>query len=155
MEKDTPAPTGSEPGRILLPRWATPLLTLAAVALVPWTIWLTFTLPSRHVTTDWDVAWVGFDVALVGVFVATAWAAIRGSQWLVPCASAAGTMLVCDAWFDVVTSGGPERTEALLAAFFVELPLAAACVFIVYDAEKFRRATIVRYAATMRRLRGR
>jgi hypothetical protein len=65
-------------------------------------------------------------------------------------------MLVCDAWFDIVTSSGPmERFEAVLQAALAELPLAAACAFIVYDAEKFRQATVVRYAATLRRLRGR
>ncbi len=48
-----------------------------------------------------------------------------------------------------------ERFEAVLQAAFAELPLAAACAFIVYDAEKFRQATVVRYTATLRRLRGR
>jgi hypothetical protein len=46
-------------------------------------------------------------------------------------------MLLCDAWFDVVTSGGGgERVEALLEAVFAELPLAALCGVIVYDAER-------------------
>ena len=48
---------------------------LVAVALVPWTLYLTFTLPSRHVTFHYDLAWVGFDVALAASFAATAWAA--------------------------------------------------------------------------------
>ena len=53
-----------EPLRIPLPRRLTVLLALVAVALVPWTLYLTFTLPSRHVTIHYDLAWVGFDVAL-------------------------------------------------------------------------------------------
>jgi len=145
-----------DPAQVPLPRWVTPVLTVAAVGLLPWTLWLTFTLPSRHVTQHYDVAWVGFDVALLAAFSATSWCAIRGYQWLVPFAAATGTMLVCDAWFDIVTSsGGMERFEAVLQAVFAELPLAAACGFIVYDAEKFRQATVVRYTATLRRLRGR
>jgi hypothetical protein len=145
-----------DPERVPMPRWVTTLLTVCAVALLPWTVWLTFTLPSRHVTTDYDVAWVGFDVALVAAFAATSWCAVRGSEWLVPLAAATGTMLVCDAWFDITTSaGGTERLEALLEAVFVELPLAAACAFIVYDAERFRHATVVRYASAIHRLRSR
>lgn len=147
---------GGSVGRVPAARWAVPLLTLAAAGLVPWTVWLTFTLPSRHVTQDYDVAWVGFDVMLVAAIASTISAAIHGSRWLAPCATATGTLLVCDAWFDVVTSsGGGERARALLEAAFVELPFAAVCAFIVYDAESFRRATIARYAATVLRLRGR
>ena len=55
-------------------------------------------------------------------------------------------MLVCDAWFDVVTSiGSGDALEAILEARFAELPLAAVCALIVYDAERFRRETVVRY----------
>ena len=46
-------------------------------------------------------------------------------------------MLLCDAWFDVVTSGGGgERAEAVLEATFAELPLAVLCWLIVYDTER-------------------
>src|SRR5262249_47570213 len=60
--------------RIPLPGWMTLLLGLVAVALVPWILYLTFTLPSRHVTLHYDLAWIGFDVALLASFAATAWA---------------------------------------------------------------------------------
>ena len=153
---DMPDAALPDPAQLPLPRWVTPLLTATAVLLLPWTLWLTFTLPSRHVTQHYDVAWVGFDIALLAAFAATSWSAIRASQWLVPYAAATGAMLVSDAWFDIVTaSGGMERFEAVLEAVFAELPLAAACGFIVYDAERFRQATVVRYAATLRRMRGR
>jgi hypothetical protein len=132
--------------RIRPPRWVTLLLGVVAVALVPWTLYLTFTLPSRHVTFHYDLAWVGFDVALACVFAATAVAALRRSHWLVPLAAVTGTMLCCDAWFDIVTSrGGGEMWEAVAEAVFAELPLAALCVFIVYDAETFLAATVNRF----------
>ena len=133
--------------RVPLPRWVTPLLALTAAGLVPWTLYLTFTLPSRHVTEHYDVAWVVFDIALLCAIATTAVCAVRGSEWLVPFAAVTGTMLVCDAWFDVVTSiGSNDWVEAVLEAFFAELPLAAVCALIVYDAERFRQATVVRYA---------
>ena len=134
------------PTEPLLLRWLPRLLALAAIGLVPWTLWLTFSLPSRHVTDDYDVAWVGFDIALACVFAATAWATLRYSHWLVPLAAIAGTMLVCDAWFDIVTSqSGSEMWEAIAEAALAELPLAALCAFIVYDAETFLAATVTRF----------
>ncbi|MGH3009729.1 MAG: hypothetical protein ACRDLM_10055 [Gaiellaceae bacterium] len=135
-----------EPIRIPLPGWVTTILVLVAIGLVPWILYLTFTLPSRHVTFHYDLAWVGFDVGLSASFAATAWATVRGSQWLVPLAAATGTMLCCDAWFDVVTSQpGTELWEAVAEAAVAELPLAAICGFIVYDAETFLAATVTRF----------
>jgi hypothetical protein len=132
--------------RIPLPRWVTLLLALVAIALVPWILYLTFTLPSRRVTSHYDLAWVGFDVGLTASFAATAWAAFRGSQWLAPLAAVTGTMLVCDAWFDIVTSqSGTEMWEAIAEAALAELPLAALCGYIVYDAESFLAATVTRF----------
>jgi hypothetical protein len=129
-----------EPTRFPLPRWITPVLTLTAAGLLPWTLWLTFTLPSRHVTEHYDVAWVVFDCALFCAFAATAWSVARSSEWLVPFAAVTGTMLLCDAWFDVMTSvGSGDALEAILEAVFAELPLAAVCALIVYDAERFMR----------------
>jgi hypothetical protein len=125
---------------VAAPRWLTYLLLVTAIALVPWTLWLTFTLPSRHVTEHYDLAWIGFDVALAAAFGLTAWAAVRGSRLLAPLAAATAAMLVCDAWFDIVTSqGGGERVEAVLEALLAELPLAAVCAFVAYDAERVVR----------------
>ena len=144
----------AELGRVRLRRWVTPLFTLVAVGLVPWTLYLTLALPSRHVTTHYDLAWVGFDIALAGAFAGTAWAAVRSPGWLVPLAAVTGTMLVCDAWFDIVTSrGAGEIGEAAAEAVLVELPLAGVCAFIVYDAETFLRSTVHRYAEALERFR--
>jgi hypothetical protein len=124
----------------------TMLLGLVALALVPWILYLTLTLPSHHLTSHYDVAWVGFDIALAASFAATAWTALRGSPWLVAFAAVTGTMLVCDAWFDIVTSqSGSEMWEAIAEAVLAELPLAALCAFIVYDAETFLAATVTRF----------
>lgn len=145
----------TEPVHIPLPRWVTGVLAVVAIALIPWILYLTFTLPSRHVTLHYDLAWVGFDIALTVSIAATAWAALRGSHWLVPLAAVTGTMLCCDAWFDVVTShAGDDFLEAVTEAAVAELPLAALCGFIVYDSERFLAATVTRFrraAITARR----
>jgi len=132
---------------VAFPRWITALLAFTAVALIPWTLWLTFSLPSRHVSRHYDLAWVGFDIALATVLGLTARAAFRGSQLLAPFAAATGAMLLCDAWFDIVTSTPGERLEAVLQAVFAELPLAALCGYVVYDVEGVH--------ASVRRLRKR
>jgi hypothetical protein len=119
-----------------LPRWIVGLLALTTVALIPWTLWLTFSLPARHVTNHWDAAWVGFDIGLVCSFALTAYAAYRRSLRLVPLAAATCALLLADAWFDVVTSDPGERIEAILEAGLAELPLAVLCAFLVYDAER-------------------
>lgn len=127
------------------------LLFSLAVLFVPWILYLTFTLPARHVTVHYDVAWVGFDIGLAAAFAATAWAALRGSQWLVPLAACTGTLLCCDAWIDVTTSRpGTELLQAILEAALAELPLAALCGFIVYDAERFLAATVTRFRRAAR-----
>jgi predicted branched-subunit amino acid permease len=149
-----PSASPLEPERVPLPRWIVPVLTLTAAGLLLWTLWLTYSLPSRHVTQHYDLAWVGFDIALLAAFVVTTWCVVRSSQWLVPAAAATGTMLLCDAWFDVITSEPGGRLEALLEAGLAELPLAILCWFIVYDVERFRQATIVRYSATARKMLG-
>jgi hypothetical protein len=149
-----PSASPLEPERVPLPRWIVPVLTLTAAGLLLWTLWLTYSLPSRHVTQHYDLAWVGFDIALLAAFVVTTWCVVRSSQWLVPAAATTGTMLLCDAWFDVITSEPGGRLEALLEAGFAELPLAVVCWFIVYDTERFRQATIVRYSATVHKMLG-
>jgi hypothetical protein len=136
----------TEPVRIPRPRWLVAVLGGVAILLLPWILYLTFTLPARHVTVHYDLAWVGFDIALTVAFFTTAWAMLRGSRWLVPFAAVTGTLLCCDAWFDVTTSRpGTELLEAIAMAAVAEVPLAALCAFIVYDAERFLAATITRY----------
>jgi hypothetical protein len=127
------------------------VLAAVAIFLIPWILYLTFTLPSRHVTFHYDLAWVGFDVLLTVSLSATAWAALCGSQWLVPFAAVSATMLCCDAWFDVVTSrAGDDFLEALTEAAVAELPLAALCAYIVYDSERFLAATVTRFRRAAR-----
>ena len=120
-----------------LPRWLGPVLLLPALALGSWTLYLTYSLPSRHLTHHYDLAWVGFDIALLASFAITGWFALHPSKWLVPAAAVTGTMLLCDAWFDVITSSGNEQAESILEACLAELPLAALCAYVVWDVERF------------------
>jgi hypothetical protein len=123
------------------PRWAAAFLTMAAVGLVPWTLYLTYTLPARHVTHDWNVAWAGFDVAITSALVATAIGVRFCGAWLEATAAVSTALLVADAWFDVVMAGsGSERQEAILLAVVAELPLALFCLWIALNVERAIRA---------------
>jgi hypothetical protein len=121
-----------------LRRWVVGGFALAGIALLPWTIWLATSLNPKHTTTRWDLAWSGFDSALAAMFLLTALAAWRRSPWVGIAAGATGTLLVTDAWFDVVLeSHADELRVAVLFAAGAELPVAALCFWIAYRAERF------------------
>jgi hypothetical protein len=118
-------------------RWVVPLFGLAALLLVPWVVLLVFALPSAHRAAHWDIAWAGFDVALVLLLLAVAAAAWRRSAWLEGAATATATLLFVDAWFDVLTSSTrAELVVSIVEAVFVELPLAILCLLLARDAER-------------------
>ena len=118
-------------------------LLVGAVVLIPWAVLLAYTLPAHHRVLHWDAIWAGFDLALALALLLTAVAAIRGRPWLAIPATASATLLVCDAWFDVLTArGAHEITTALLEAALVELPLAGLCLWMAVRVERIvlRRA---------------
>lgn len=97
--------------------------------LAAWTGLLAATLPRYYRTGDWRGAWVGFDLALLIAFLATAWASWRRRQVLILCLVVLATLLCCDAWFDVVLdSRTPGFYLSLLSALLIELPLAGIAI---------------------------
>ena len=115
-------------------RWLLLVLGGVAVVLLPWTGYLSATLPSEHVAHHWRVAWAGLDLAEAAALVATFVALLRNSPAVTVLASIAGTLLVCDAWFDVVTAQpGSDLAWALVFALLAELPLAALCFWIAFE----------------------
>lgn len=101
------------------------ILMVLAAGLVPWTAYLGFTLPRRFTAHHWDVAWVGFDVLLMLALTGTAWAAWARRQIFAGAAIVTATLLVCDAWFDIVLSlGSRGAVPTIAAALLVELPIA-------------------------------
>ena len=139
-----------------LRRWLAPVFFLAGLGLVPWTAYLILTLPGRHVQTGYyDVAWGGFDVGLAALLVATGAGLVRRRLWVQSTATAAATMLVCDAWFDVLSSRpGHEQLTALALAATAELPSAFVCLLVARHVEEAAERA-QRYALVARRLRPR
>ena len=117
--------------------WLLLILGAVVLALLPWTALVTATLPGRHVARHWDLAWAGLDVFEATAIAATAVALVRRSPRLPVPAAVAGTALLCDAWFDVVTAApGDELRWSLAQALFAELPLAALCFWIALDSSR-------------------
>lgn len=145
MEADNPTPAATEQlprspdRRRKLRLMIGGMLVVIAVGLVPWTLYLAATLPDRHHASNWQQVWVGFDVALAIAIMATAVGAFMRANWLAIAATVTGTLLLCDAWFDVLTSGtGREASVAIASAVVAELPLAALCFWIAWNVERAR-----------------
>jgi hypothetical protein len=114
--------------------WLLLVLGAVAVALFPWTAYVGATLPSEHVTHHWQVAWAGFDLFEAAALVATFLAMLKRSVLVTAAASIAGTALLCDAWFDLVTAQpGREFAWSLVFALGAELPLAVLCFWIAFE----------------------
>jgi hypothetical protein len=101
------------------------------VVLIPWTALLFATLPRHYVANHWRLAWGGFDVGLGAALAATAVMVARRSAFAEVTATITGTLLCCDAWFDVLTSrGASDIAQAVASAALIELPLAALCFWM-------------------------
>jgi hypothetical protein len=105
------------------------VIATCCVLLAAWTAMLAATLPMQYRAGGWRGAWVGFDVALLVALGATGWAAWHGRQVLILCLTVVATLLLCDAWFDVVLDIRTRGfTMSLLTALAVEVPLAVLAV---------------------------
>src|SRR5262249_52616671 len=136
-----PAPVAEPVRRLRFPgqtgRWVAPLYLALAVLMLPWVVLLAIQLPDRILTSNYRLAWVGFDCLLLVAMARTAWLAARASPFVVNVASATAALLIVDAWFDLTTSPpGRERLYAVLAAGLLELPAAALSLWIAVRAQR-------------------
>jgi len=116
-------------GRIL-PRWVVAFFLGGAVVLIPWIV-LMFTVPQVvNVTQRWEVVWGGFDCFLVLGFAVTAFRLITRSPRGAVTAAMTGTMLLIDAWFDVLTTHRGGLVVSILMAVFAEIPCAVICFYV-------------------------
>jgi hypothetical protein len=121
-----------------LRHWVAGVFAVLGLGLLPWTVWLSASLPPRHTSVRWDLAWSGFDTGLALAFLLTALAAWRRSPWVGAGAAATGTLLVTDAWFDVILeSHSDELRISIATALLGELPAAAFCFWIAFRTERF------------------
>lgn len=98
---------------------------LMALGLTLWVGYLAVKLPTHKVAFHYDIAWVGFDCGLAAALLVTGALVLRRSPHVILPAAGTATLLLADAWFDVVTARGAALALALMLAVLVELPLAA------------------------------
>jgi hypothetical protein len=97
--------------------------------LLPWIIYLHWSLPVQQTSSHYRTAWVGFDIILFGQLARTgAYALSKRFRGRVrPHAAACAALLSTDAWFDITTSPRSDLPVSIALAALVELPLAAFC----------------------------
>jgi hypothetical protein len=139
--------------RPIVPRWAGWLMIAAAGLMLPWVAGLALVLPTRHEAAHYDASWIGFDIALCAMLLRTGWLGQKGREHIELSAAITGTLLLVDAWFDVVTADSRhEFAVALILAVFAEIPLAVFCLWIAGRVE-FRRQRRARATAWLLRSR--
>jgi hypothetical protein len=122
------------------------LIIGACILLAAWIGYLVVSLPAFYRTGSWRGAWVGFDIAELVAFAATGWAAWRRRQVLIVCLIVLATLLLCDAWFDVVLDA---RTAgflgSLLSALLVEVPIALIAVIVARRLLRLTIGQVIKY----------
>ncbi len=136
LRQSDPAKTAAVREASILARPLGVIFIVLVLVLLPWTVYLAFELPERQTAAHWDLAWVGFDVAIAAGLLATGIWILRRSPKVTIAACATGTLLLCDAWFDVVTSSGVDVWISIAEAVVAELPLAFTCFWIARSVER-------------------
>lgn len=113
-----------------------------SIAMIPWLVYLSMTLPENYVAHNWPVTWVGFDILLVVFMAATAVLGYLRRQLLVLAAFTAGVLLICDAWFDLLTAGPNDLRLSVITALGIEVPVA---VLLITGALRVVRLTMMRF----------
>jgi hypothetical protein len=98
------------------------------LVLIPWIVYLSFALPDDYLVHDWTATWVGFDLLLLALMAATVIFGLLRRQLMLLTAFAAGVLLICDAWFDLMTAGPNDFPVSELTAALANLPLAAVLI---------------------------
>ena len=117
------------------------LMVGATIGLIPWIVYLAITLPDKYVAHNWTVTWVGFDILLLLFLATTAVLGLLRRQLLILTAFTSGILLICDAWFDVMTAAPADRWLSLLTGGLGELPLA---IVLITGALRILRLTATR-----------
>lgn len=119
--------------KLFIPTWSAVLYITMSIVLIPWTIYLGASLPTHHLSAHWDISWSGLDVGIILAMLATGIFAIRKSIWIAITSSIVGTLLIVDAWFDIMSERRElQFHEALFLAIVFELPIALVSYYVAY-----------------------
>jgi hypothetical protein len=117
------------------------LIVGGLIAMIPWIGYLVLTLPQKYVAHNWPVTWIGFDILLVGFMAATAVLGYLRRQLLILTAFTTGVLLICDAWFDLMTAGPEDAALSVITALLIQAPMA---ILLISGALRLIRLTWMR-----------
>src|SRR6185437_17049789 len=87
-----------------------------------------------------------FDLAELFMFAVTGWAAWKRRQILIICLIVLATLLLCDAWFDVVLNTKTAGfLSSLLSALLIEVPIAVMAVFVARRLLRITVGQVIKY----------
>jgi hypothetical protein len=119
----------SRAGPWQVPPWMGLACFVATVLVIP------FFFASLHLASEvvrlhrMRLAWIGFDVFELSGLVATGLAIFKHSPRLALAAGVTGSLLFCDAWFNIISTDGLRLVVALLMGL-VEIPLGLYSIWI-------------------------
>jgi hypothetical protein len=129
--------------KLNIPTWASRLYIILGLVLLPYTIYLGSTLPQHHLSTHWDISWTGLDIALVLSMICTGILAYTKSMWLIITASTTGSLLLVEAWFDVMSERGSYQLhQAILLAVAFEIPFALMSYYLAIHTIKYNKKEV-------------
>lgn len=118
------------------------ILLACCAGLGAWIVYLAVSMPTGYQSKAWSAAWVGFDILLLLALTGTVVAAMLGRQIVVLLAVFTATLLLCDAWFDIVLAWGTSDVWGSLAsAAFIEVPLAG---YLLFRARNLVKVSLLR-----------
>jgi len=138
LDELVPAPVVARTRRLRLA-----LIVGGAIGLIAWVMFLVTTLPANYVAHNWPAIWAGFDVLLVALMVTTAVLVFRRRQLVPLTVFTTGVLLICDAWFDVMTAGPHDLWASALTATLVELPVAVILIATALRILRLNRNAVV------------
>lgn len=124
-------------------RWLPAGLIAAGTALIPWLIVMAAELPPTATARHWGAAWAGLDaMEVIGLLATGALLARRDDRGRLT-AMATATLLVADAWLDVMTApAGHGQVIAIAMAALGEVPVAAVCTAVALRRQQIAQLAI-------------
>jgi hypothetical protein len=94
------------------------------LVMIPWVGYLGMTLPQKYVAHNWPVTWIGFDILLMSFMLATAVFGYLRRFVLLLAGFTTGVLMICDAWFDLLTAKPEDAWLSEITSLLVEVPMA-------------------------------
>ena len=120
------------------------LIGMGGALLLPWVGYLAVSLPDATRPEAWKAAWVGFDLALAVVLLATAWLGWHRRTLVMIGLTVAATLLLTDAWFDLTLSFRTDEWSSSVVSAFIEVPFA---LLLILSAQSVMRRQMAVVAA--------